>query len=610
MKQARAPRCRYISAASKLTSDTFRSPNQNKFSERTHACDEVTVEHIGARVTLCGWLLYKRMQFALLRDGFGVTQVVLNESLYRVIENAPTESILRVEGIVVRRPDGQAREDLPTGQVEVVADEITVLNLCKDVPFQPREYQKKTEAVRLKYRYIDLRHEEMQRNLRLRSKMTNTFRRHLIENYGFCEVETPTLFRRTPGGAKEFPVACHSHPHEFYSLTQSPQQFKQLLMIGSIDRYFQIARCYRDEGARPDRQPEFTQVDIEMSFVTMENLMNLLEELMRAVWPSSLQEFPRISYHESMELYGTDKPDLRYDLFIEDARNLLNAVAENLPEGHCIKALRLPGGVELVKSRHLKDWRKAAKQLGINGVSEVIKRGDGSVKSPIASLIDNDQFLENSMTIIAWGPQKAVLRALGKVRSDFAQLLRLSIISSFNPDFKFAWITDFPLFSSDENGKLESEHHPFTAPHDDYVEFLDSDPLRVKSQHFDLILNGWEIGGGSIRIHSSALQRKILADVLGQDCSELEHLLKALDSGAPPHGGFAFGLDRLIAILCEAPSIRDVIAFPKSHDGRDSMANAPVALTQEDLEYFHLGGLKSPEGRDPSGHSSSGNLAS
>ncbi|XP_071588802.1 aspartate--tRNA ligase, mitochondrial-like isoform X3 [Heliangelus exortis] len=482
-------------------------PDFNSFVTRTNTCGELRSAHVGQEVTLYGWVQYQRQGlFLILRDFQGLTQIVIPQDeahshVKKLLSSAPVESVVRVTGIVSPRPPGQENPKMPTGDIEVKAETAEILNSSKKLPFELKDFVKKSEALRMQYRYLDLRSFPLQHNLRLRSQVVMRMREFLCNLHGFVDVETPTLFKRTPGGAKEFLVPSRE-AGKFYSLPQSPQQFKQLLMVGGLDRYFQVARCYRDEGSRPDRQPEFTQIDIEMSFVDQAGIQRLIEGLLQYSWPeergSITAPFPSMTYEEALADYGTDKPDTRFGM-----------------KCSALGSLRL-GSADL-------------------------------------------------------------LEAAGLVLRDPAA-------------FHFLWVVDFPLFlPKEENStELESAHHPFTAPHPSDAHLLYSDPTKVRSQHYDLVLNGCEVGGGSIRIHSAELQRFVLEKVLKEDSEVLSHLLQALEFGAPPHGGIALGLDRLISLIVDAPSIRDVIAFPKSFRGRDLMGNAPDYVTPEELEPYHI----------------------
>uniref|UniRef100_A0A8U7NDZ4 Aspartyl-tRNA synthetase 2, mitochondrial n=1 Tax=Corvus moneduloides TaxID=1196302 RepID=A0A8U7NDZ4_CORMO len=477
----------------------FVKPYFNSFVTRTNTCGELRSAHVGQKVTLYGWVQYQRQGlFLVLRDFQGLTQIIIPQDeahshVKELLSNAPVESVVRVTGIVSSRPLGQENPKMPTGDIEVKAETAEILNSCKKLPFEIKDFIKKSEALRMQYRYLDLRSFRLQSNLRLRSQMVMRMREYLCNLHGFVDVETPTLFKRTPGGAKEFLVPSRE-AGKFYSLPQSPQQFKQLLMVGGLDRYFQVARCYRDEGSRPDRQPEFTQIDIEMSFVDRAGIQRLIEGLLQHSWPEEraliMTPFPSMTYEEALAEYGTDKPDTRFGMKIMDIGDVLRGSdihfvqnALSYPHGS-IKAICIPQGV----------------------VSDC--------------------------------------SALGALRLFSASLLEAAGLALRDPTaFHFLWVVDFPLFlpKAKNPTELESAHHPFTAPHPSDASLLYSDPTKVRSQHYDLVLNGNEVGGGSIRIHSAEQQRFVLEKVLKEDSEVLSHLIEALEFGAPPHGGIALG---------------------------------------------------------------------
>ncbi|XP_037082558.1 aspartate--tRNA ligase, mitochondrial-like [Pollicipes pollicipes] len=524
-------------------------PNPCSYQHRSHTCGQLRALDDGRTVTLCGWLQFKRMgKFFTLRDGYGVTQLFLPEqdpALAQKVEALPLESVLQVTGAVRRRPDGQQNQQMTTGDVEVVVHDVAILNKPdRKLPFNIRSFNKAKEALRLQYRYLDLRHPELQHNIRLRSQMVMDMREYLARDHGFIDVETPTLFKRTPGGAQEFVVPTRT-AGRFYSLVQSPQQFKQLLVMGGLDRYFQIARCYRDEGARPDRQPEFTQVDIELGFTTQLGIQSLVEGLLRRCWPLGdlVTPFPRITYAQAIAQYGSDKPDLRFGWKLTDVTSTLRACGSELLE----RELAAPGAAAV-------------------------------------ALVVPDGSCHFSRSLRA---QHAVRALIGRLRVQMADRLEASGVAVRQAGPHLVWVVDFPLFVEEE-GRLVSAHHPFTRPHQEDEHLVHSNPSEARSQHFDLVLDGWEIGGGSMRIHEPALQRHVLETVLGEDTAPLQHLLDALASGAPPHGGIALGLDRLVALVCGAQSIRDVIAFPKTSDGRDLMADAPSDISREEYDLYHL----------------------
>ncbi|XP_014783490.1 aspartate--tRNA ligase, mitochondrial isoform X2 [Octopus bimaculoides] len=583
---------------------------------RSHSCGELSLDDVGKVVVLCGWLQYKRLdQFLLLRDWQGITQVLIptekQDILHPLLSNLPLESVIQVQGTVIKRPEDQQNDKMQTGSIEVKLSDFHVLNSCRTkLPFQMKKFHEVKESLRMEYRYIDLRTQRMQHNLRLRSAMTMKIREFLCNKHDFVDVETPVLFRRTPGGAKEFIVPTHT-PGKFYSLPQSPQQFKQLLMAGGLDRYFQIAKCFRDEGAKPDRQPEFTQVDLEMSFVDMDGILSLTEDMLAASWPDSKQHklctpFPRMPHHQALKCFGSDKPDTRFGMELNDISHILqdsgidflNTVLST-PAGS-VQTIVLKQGTKYLTS---KDLRKV-KDLGnenttLAGLTIIVIKDNNQWQSPISNVLQ--QNLKEELTdslglepgdvvLLAAGIHEHPYSLLGKLRLECANMMESNGMKLRDTEaFNFLWVVDFPLFLPKEDcDGLESAHHPFTAPMPEDVELLYTDPLKVKGQHYDLVLNGHEIGGGSIRIHTAKEQLYILEQILKEDSRQLQHLLHALDSGCPPHGGIALGLDRLLAILCDEPSIRDVIAFPKSHDGKDPMSKAPATVSAEDQNYYHI----------------------
>nr|XP_025733378.1 aspartate--tRNA ligase, mitochondrial isoform X2 [Callorhinus ursinus] len=538
-----------------VLSSQRRTPEFSSFVARTNTCGELRSSHLGQEVTLCGWIQYRRQNiFLVLRDFHGLVQVVIPQeesaaSVKKILCEAPVESVVQVSGTVISRPPGQENPKMPTGEIEVKVKTAELLNSCKKLPFEIKDFVKKTEALRLQYRYLDLRSFQMQYNLRLRSQMVMKMREYLCNLHGFVDIETPTLFKRTPGGAKEFVIPSRE-PGKFYCLPQSPQQFKQLLMVGGLDRYFQVARCYRDEGSRPDRQPEFTQI-IDIS-----------------------------------DMFRNTEVE-----FLQDALSK--------PQG-AVKAICISEGAKYLKRKDIESIRKFAADHFNQEVLPVFPKASRNWNTPVAQSILEEQrsglirlmeIQEDDVVLLTAGEHKKACSVLGKLRLECADLLEARGLVLRDPAlFSFLWVVDFPLFlPKEENpGELESAHHPFTAPHPSDLQLLYTEPEKVRSQHYDLVLNGSEIGGGSIRIHDAELQRYILATLLKEDVKLLSHLLQALGFGAPPHGGIALGLDRLICLVTGAPSIRDVIAFPKSFRGHDLMSSAPESLPPEELKPYHI----------------------
>ncbi|KOC69825.1 Aspartate--tRNA ligase, mitochondrial [Habropoda laboriosa] len=552
----------------------------NKFALRTHTCGELRVQDVGNNVQLYGWVEFLRHnRFLILRDSYGSTQLIIpvhREDLQNILDSLTLESVVSIKGIVLKRPDDQKNKQMKTGDIEIEVESLKVLNAAKsNLPIIIRKYNTAKESTQLKYRYISLRYPELQNNLRLRSQIIMKMREYLIKECDFVDIETPTLFKSTPEGAQEFIVPTRN-PGQFYSLVQSPQQFKQLLMVGGFDRYFQVARCYRDEKSRYDRQPEFTQLDIEMSFVDCEGIINLIEDLLAYSWPEKLEKlitpFKRMKYDEVMALYGTDKPDLRIPQQFHNLTKLIDhsALEQNL-------RIKCDGNFEiyaLVFSQKHSFFTKSAK----NTISELQRNYFPSVKliqstisiksSVIMNIIPENvqqalNLKEGDVLFLACGEKLSTQSLLGKVRLEFTNLLESKGQKIRTPGNELLWVTDFPLFSFDSTTNLlESMHHPFTQPHPDDMQYLTENPLKVKGLHYDLVMNGSEIAGGSIRIHDGKLQRQVLK-MLNVDESHLMHLIDALESGAPPHGGIAIGLDRLMCLACNIENIKNVIAFQK-----------------------------------------------
>ena len=535
-----------------------------------------------------------------------------NAQLGEQLKHLKPESVIGISGTVVRRPAGTENKNLPTGEIEVVASALEIHNVAETPPFPLDDAggDKVNEDLRLTYRYLDLRRPKMRRNLQVRHKAAKSIRDY-FDSQEFIEVETPALFKSTPEGAREYLVPSRIHPGQFYALSQSPQQFKQILMVAGVEKYFQIARCFRDEDLRADRQMEFTQVDVEASFVTREDIYALFEGMLKKLWKDVLgtdipTPFPRMAFHDAMNRYGVDKPDVRFGLELVDLTELFKTsafkvFASTATGGGAVKALNAKGLADLTQGE-LKSLEEIAKSLGAKGLA-FIKVEGGEWKSPIVKFFSDAEKAEltakltigeGDMIFFAAAPWEKACAILGRLRLESAALLqKRGKLTVRHDDWKFLWVIDFPLMSHDEaENRYVATHHPFTAPVPEDAQYLDSDPKKVRGQHYDVVLNGMELGGGSIRIHQPALQKKVFEDVLKIPADVVEsrfgYMLKAFTYGAPPHGGIAFGLDRMCALLCGTTSIRDVIAFPKTQKGQDLMAQSPTPVTPRQLKELHI----------------------
>eukprot|EP00040_Diaphanoeca_grandis_P010606 m.54376 g.54376 ORF g.54376 m.54376 type:complete len:673 (-) comp21902_c0_seq2:492-2510(-) len=584
---------------------------------RTHSCGELSTLHEGEEVTLCGWVHMMRdfgesLSFIALRDGKGLTQAVLSaDTLRSQGQKLSMESVICIKGIVSCRPEKEINKNMQTGAIEIKVSELTVLNTAAALPFPLFSQTDKlaNETLRQQYRYLDLRRDQLQHNLRTRSTLALLVRDILAHDHGFVEIETPTLFKRTPGGAAEFPVPTQK-AGQFYTLVQSPQQFKQLLMVGGLDRYFQFARCYRDEGGRGDRQPEFTQIDLELSFTTRAEIENIIEGLVKAMWKRAVgvdlqTPFTRMTFETAMNLYGVDKPDTRFDMKLHnvtshvDVNTSSGILREALVEGNAMIGIKVPQATGIFTKGISKKLQEYVKGLNHQGIIQTVVGKDAMWKSPIANQVSDaervaitNQFKaeEGDVLLLAVGAQPRMLDLFGKLRLHCADLVEDSGVQLRDPSiFNFLWVDDFPLFEIDEEtGGIASTHHVFTAPVPGDEGLLATDPLRVRGQHMDLVLNGVELGGGSIRNHNADMQSYIIEHVLKEDKQAFEHLIKALTYGAPPHGGLALGFDRLMMVLLGTENLRDVIAFPKSFAGKDLMGDSPCEIADDYLSKYHI----------------------
>ena len=589
---------------------------------RTHYCGKLDTSHLDQDVTLVGWAHRRRdhggVIFVDLRDREGRVQVVFDpdtEETFANAERVRSEFVLQVKGRVRRRPEGTENPDMPTGEVEVLGKELLIVNTAETPPFHLDD-DTVSEEHRLRYRYIDLRRPEMLERIRLRSEVTRELR-YFLDSNGFLDIETPILTRATPEGARDYLVPSRTHPGEFFALPQSPQLFKQLLMMSGMDRYYQIVRCFRDEDLRADRQPEFTQLDIETSFLDEDEIMNLTEGMIRGLFDKVLDvklddPFPRMTYQEAVKRFGSDRPDLRVPLELVDIADLLENVEFKVfsgpakdPRGR-VAALRLPKGGELTR-KEIDEYTKfvgiyGAKGLAYIKVNELAKGRDG-LQSPILKFLPDeavDEIMRRTAAedgdLVFFGADKAAIvnEALGALRVKLGEDRGL-----MEGDWKPLWVVDFPMFEWDDNhGRWNSLHHPFTSPKEEHLDLLESDPGNCHSRAYDMVLNGTELGGGSMRIYRTSIQRKVF-ELLGISDEEAEDkfgfLLNALKYGCPPHGGLAFGLDRLVMLMTGAQSIREVMAFPKTQTASCPLTNAPSGVPASQLIDLNIRLRKVPE---------------
>ncbi len=584
---------------------------------RTQHCAECRTSDIGKKVILAGWVDSRRdhggVIFIDLRDREGVTQIVFNPELNKDVAEAAhalrSEFVIQVEGTVVARLDGTENKNLKTGGIELQAEKLVVLNTSEVPPF-PLDEDSVNEDLRMTYRYLDLRRPKMVHNLRTRHQALQAIRGYL-DGQAFFEIETPILFKSTPEGAREFLVPSRLNPKKFYALTQSPQQYKQLLMVGGIERYYQIAKCFRDEDLRADRQPEFTQIDLEMSFIEREDIYKLIEGLVSAVWKKTLNHdiqlpLPRITFKEAIDTYGIDKPDRRFEMKLVDLSSTFKdsqfkVFRSVLDSGGVVKAINAKG-LAIITTGQIEELTETAKSHGAKGLAWIKVEG-GQWKSPIVKFFSEEEkagltallnIEEGDLILFGADQWLAACEVLGQIRLKVVDLLEAAGKPQRKQGvFDFFWVVDFPLLSYDkENQRYVSTHHPFTSPVVEDIPLLESDPQKVRGQHYDLVLNGVELGGGSIRIHQGAIQEKLFTDLLKIPAdiaeSRFGYMVKALKFGAPPHGGIALGFDRVVAILTGSTSIRDVMAFPKNNKGIDLMSQAPGDVDPRQLRDLHI----------------------
>ena len=576
---------------------------------RSHNCGELNASHINTEVTLAGWVQKSRdkgfMVWVDLRDRYGITQLIFDENrtdkaVFELAKTLGREFVIQVKGTVIERES--KNPNMPTGDIEILVSELTVLNSAITPPFTIEDETDGGEDIRMKYRYLDIRRNPVKNSLLFRHKVAMEVR-NFLSNQGFCEVETPYLIKSTPEGARDFVVPSRMNPGQFYALPQSPQTFKQLLMVGGMDKYFQIVKCFRDEDLRADRQPEFTQIDCEMAFVEQEDILNIFESLTRHLLKEikgiEVDKFPRMTYEHAMKTYGNDKPDIRFGMEFGE----LNAVTQHKDFGvfnsaELVVGIAVPGGAAYTRKEidALIDWVKRP-QVGASGMVYCKLEADGSLKSSVDKFYDQEDLKkwaevtgakQGDIIFVLSGPVNKTRSQLSALRMEVATRLGLRKPDEFAP----LWVVDFPLLEFDEeSGRYHAMHHPFTSPKPEDLHLIATDPGNIRANAYDMVLNGNEIGGGSIRIHDKDLQARMF-ELLGFSAEEAENqfgfLMNAFQYGAPPHGGLAFGLDRLVAILGGQETIRDFIAFPKNNSGRDVMIDAPSVIDNKQLDELAI----------------------
>ncbi len=582
---------------------------------KTHTCGELRASHQGKAVTLAGWVNRRRVQgginFVDLRDRFGIVQVVSDveksPDIHQALEAVRPEWVIQIEGVVRLRPEGLANPNMPTGDIEVLASKVKVLNQAKTTPITISKEEDENEEIRLRYRYLDLRRERMRGNLILRHKVIK-FIRDYLDNQGFLEIETPILFKTTPEGARDYLVPSRVYPGEFYALPQSPQQLKQLLMVAGVERYFQIARCFRDEDQRGDRQPEFTQLDLEMSFVERDDIMQLIEGMFTRMVAQVVPEkrlfaspWPRLTYQEAMQRFGKDNPDMRFGMELQDVTDLAGVSGfqifeTTVAEGGHVRGINASGLGDYSR-KQLDELTEFARKYGAKGLAYIALTTAGEQRSSFAkavkpevlqSLLERMKAKPGDLLLFVADKPAIVYEALGRLRVLLGERLGLADQNTL----AFCWVVDFPfvVWNAEEN-RWDPSHHLFTSPMVEDIPLLDTDPGKARGQQYDLVLNNYEVGGGSIRIHERQLQEKVFT-LIGLDPEvareRFGHMLEAFEYGTPPHGGIAPGIDRICMILANEPNIREVIAFPKSQTARDLMAGAPSPAEPAQLRELHI----------------------